>query len=152
MRARQPGHADTGRPPGLHGHAPRQRRGLPLPNVGRHAYRFRILNASDDRLNLQLYYAKTADANHRGTPSEVALSRRRVTTGARRTPTVVTDAGPDPKPGRSELVQIGNEGGFLPTPSSRTRRSAMSTSDADHRASNVRHARPAARLLPSAPT
>ena len=32
----------------------------PFLKVGRHAYRFRILNASDDRtLNLQLYYAKT---------------------------------------------------------------------------------------------
>ncbi len=31
----------------------------PFLKVGRHAYRFRILNASDDRtLNLQLYYAK----------------------------------------------------------------------------------------------
>lgn len=104
----------------------------PFLKVGRKAYRFRILNAANERfLNLQLYYAKS------NTPDSVDT-----TTGL---PTLQTDSGdiamvpanphpddpewpenwptdgrdggvPDPAVAGPKMIQIGNEGGFLPAP------------------------------------
>ena len=91
------------------------------------AYRFRILNASNDRFwNLQLYQAKSngtmwdpttgalVDAN----AGEVNMVPAVATPGY--PPTWPTDgrAGgvPDPAAAGPKMIQIGTEGGFLPTP------------------------------------
>ena len=98
----------------------------PFLNVQRKAYRFRILNASDDRmLNLQLYYAKSSapmwksngklnDAN----AGEVPMVQAAAGTGLPSTwPTDGRAGGvPDPKAVGPSMIQIGNEGGFLPNP------------------------------------
>jgi FtsP/CotA-like multicopper oxidase with cupredoxin domain len=102
----------------------------PFVKVGKKAYRFRILNACDDRtLNLQIYFAKsngqmwsapatmtllnsgagevtmTVAAPHPGDPNWPA-----------RWPTDGRDGGvPDPSVVGPSMIQIGNEGGFLPS-------------------------------------
>jgi FtsP/CotA-like multicopper oxidase with cupredoxin domain len=96
----------------------------PFLNVGRHAYRFRILNASDDRtLNLQLYYAKTNapmwKANgtlNNANAGEVPMVAAAVGKGLPASwPTDGRDGGvPSPKAVGPSMVQIGNEAGFLP--------------------------------------
>ena len=94
--------------------------------MDRKAYRFRILNASNDRtLNLQLYYAKsnatmwnpdgtlnTADAG------EVPMVAAVKTAGfPANWPTDGRDGGvPDPTAAGPQMIQIGTEGGLLPAP------------------------------------
>jgi FtsP/CotA-like multicopper oxidase with cupredoxin domain len=98
----------------------------PFLKVGRHAYRFRILNASDDRtLNLQLYYAKTNapmwNANgklNNANAGEVPMVAAAAGAGLpSRWPTDGRDGGvPSPKAVGPSMIQIGNEGGLLPNP------------------------------------
>ena len=75
------------------------------------SYRFRVLNAADDRyFNLQLY---KADPTTGGT--EVALDAAAV--AAEQTdPTVVPTPDLKKSPAGPNFIQIGNEGGFLPAP------------------------------------
>ncbi len=98
----------------------------PTLSVTPKAYRFEILNASNDRtLNLQLYYAKSNapmwnangtlnDANAGEVPMVAAVS----TPGYPSTwPTDGRDGGvPDPTAAGPKMVQVGTEGGFLPAP------------------------------------
>ncbi len=97
----------------------------PYVQVGRKTYRFRILNASNDRsLNLQLYYAKS-NANmwdpktgslKNGNAGEVPMVKAAPGAGLPASwPTDGREGGvPDPKAVGPNIVQIGNEGGFLP--------------------------------------
>jgi len=93
--------------------------------VGPKAYRFRILNACNDRfLNLQMYFAKSngqmwnpsdgtlADGN----AGEVPMVNADPNAGLPTTwPTDGRDGGvPDPKAVGPNFIQIGSEGGFLP--------------------------------------
>lgn len=101
----------------------------PFLKVGRKAYRFRILNACDDRyLNLQLYFAKsnTIDSTDSvtGLPTlqtdsgEVVL----IPYGSKPwpaywpTPDSRGEGWPDPTTVGPSMIQIGTEGGFLPKP------------------------------------
>ena len=104
----------------------------PFLNVKRKAYRFRILNGCDDRmLNLQLYYAKSSGPmwNANGTlntanAGEVPMVKAAAGSGLPATwPTDGRAGGvPNPKAVGPTMIQIGNEGGFLPAPAScRTR-------------------------------
>jgi FtsP/CotA-like multicopper oxidase with cupredoxin domain len=88
----------------------------PTFTVQRKAYRFRILNASNERYyNLQLYYVDPASptevkmvpaAPHPGDPTWPALW-----------PTDGRDGGvPDPATAGPKMIQIGTEGGILPAP------------------------------------
>lgn len=101
----------------------------PFQQVGQKAYRFRILNASNDRtLNLQLYYAASNgmmwDANgnlvdpNAGEVSMVPAVAN--TPGTAGYPVDITDgrAGgvPDVRTAGPKMIQIGTEGGFLPAP------------------------------------
>ena len=99
----------------------------PFLNVQRKAYRFRILNASDDRtLNLQLYYAKSNapmwkangtlnNANAGEVPMVPAVKGIPGTSGYSSGQTDGRDGGlPDTRAAGPSLIQIGNEGGFLP--------------------------------------
>jgi FtsP/CotA-like multicopper oxidase with cupredoxin domain len=98
----------------------------PYLNVDRKAYRFRILNASDDRtLNLQLYYAKSSATmwNPDGTlntadAGEVPMVAAVKTAGyPANWPTDGRDGGvPDPTAAGPQMIQIGNDGGLLPAP------------------------------------
>ena len=98
----------------------------PYLNVDRKAYRFRILNASDDRtLNLQLYYAKSSATmwNPNGTlntadAGEVPMVAAVKTAGyPANWPTDGRDGGvPDPAAAGPQMIQIGNDGGLLPAP------------------------------------
>ncbi len=90
------------------------------------AYRFRILNGSDDRFwNLQLYTAKSQKEmwNPDGTladgdAGEVKMVPAQATPGYPDTwPTDGRDGGvPDPATSGPSMIQIGTEGGFLPKP------------------------------------
>jgi FtsP/CotA-like multicopper oxidase with cupredoxin domain len=96
----------------------------PFLRVQRKAYRFRILNASDDRmLNLQLYYAKSNASiwNANGTlnnanAGEVPMVKAAPGAGLpARWPTDGRDGGvPNPTAAGPSMIQIGNECGFLP--------------------------------------
>ena len=98
----------------------------PYMNVGQKAYRFRVLNASNDRtMNLQLYYAaadgKLWDANGKMNPGagEVpmvpAVAGTPGTAGYPKDITDGRDGGvPDTTKAGPDLLQIGNEGGVLP--------------------------------------
>ena len=98
----------------------------PYLKVDRKAYRFRILNASNDRtLNLQLYYAKSSATmwNPDGTlntadAGEVPMVAAVKTAGyPANWPTDGRDGGvPDPAAAGPQMIQIGNEGGLLPAP------------------------------------
>jgi FtsP/CotA-like multicopper oxidase with cupredoxin domain len=103
----------------------------PYLKVGRKAYRFRILNASDDRtLNLQIYFAKSnkiTKVDRKGRPllqaasGEVPMVVAAPHPGNRRWPsswpTDGRDGGvPSPAAAGPKMIQIGNEGGFLPNP------------------------------------
>jgi FtsP/CotA-like multicopper oxidase with cupredoxin domain len=88
--------------------------GTPYPflQVSRRAYRFRILNASNDRsLNLQLYYADASG-------TEVKMVPALPNTGLPPSwPTDGRDGGvPDPAASGPAMIQIGTEGGLLPAP------------------------------------
>ncbi len=99
----------------------------PYLQVGQKAYRFRILNACNDRfLNLQLYYAKSnatmwdpttgglLDAN----AGEVNMVPAVPNAGLPASWPTDSRAGgaPDPHASGPSMVQIGSEGGFLPQP------------------------------------
>jgi FtsP/CotA-like multicopper oxidase with cupredoxin domain len=107
--------------------------GTPYPylKVGRKAYRFRILNACNDRsLNLQIYFAKSnkfAKATKKGAPllqtasGEVRMVPAVPHPGSRAWPTSWPTDGrdggvPDPAARGPKMIQIGTEGGFLPAP------------------------------------
>ena len=102
----------------------------PYLKVQRKAYRFRILNASNDRtLNLQIYFAKsnTPDSvDSSGNPTLQTASGDVTMTPAiphpgdpnwpATWPTDGRDGGvPDPSVVGPEMIQIGNEGGILPS-------------------------------------
>ncbi|MDJ0339068.1 Ig-like domain-containing protein [Cryobacterium sp. PH31-O1] len=74
------------------------------------SYRFRILNGSDDRFwNLSWYVADPA------TGTEVALKSSEVSM-AQTDPVVMPTPDTTKSPKGPDWIQIGNEGGFLPTP------------------------------------
>jgi FtsP/CotA-like multicopper oxidase with cupredoxin domain len=92
----------------------------PYQVVGQQAYRFRVLNASNDRtLNLQLYYADpTILAGSPGYGTEVKMVPAVATVGyPDYWPTDGRSGGaPDPATVGPPIIQIGTEGGFLPAP------------------------------------
>jgi FtsP/CotA-like multicopper oxidase with cupredoxin domain len=81
----------------------------PHLDVDPKAYRFRILNAADDRFfNLQLYVADPAVATWDGRPNtEVKMVSA---------PDGREGGIPDPSTSGPTFIQIGTEGGFLPAP------------------------------------
>jgi FtsP/CotA-like multicopper oxidase with cupredoxin domain len=84
----------------------------PATTVDPKAYRFRILNAANDRFwNLSWYVADPTT----GTLTEVALKKSEVT-AAQTDPTVQPTVDTTLSPKGPDWVQIGNEGGFLPAP------------------------------------
>jgi FtsP/CotA-like multicopper oxidase with cupredoxin domain len=103
----------------------------PYLKVSRKAYRFRILNASNDRFwNLQLYYAKSntpASTDASGNPTlqtdsgEVTMTPAAAHPGdpnwPANWPVDGRDGGvPAPASAGPEMIQIGTEGGLLPAP------------------------------------
>jgi FtsP/CotA-like multicopper oxidase with cupredoxin domain len=100
----------------------------PYLRIAPKAYRFRILNASNDRTwNLQLYYAKsntsTVDANGKllqtdsGDVPMVPAAPSTSPTWPATWPKDGRDGGvPDPAASGPSWIQIGSEGGFLPKP------------------------------------
>ena len=85
----------------------------PYLEVDPTAYRFRILNAANDRFfNLQLYVAD--DSYAAGTPGHLTEVRMVPTTTA--LPTHLEQIMPDPANAGPDWIQIGSEGGFLPAP------------------------------------
>lgn len=84
------------------------------------AYRFRVLNAADDRFfNLQLYVADENVMTPDGrTNTEVKMVPAVPTDGyPEGWPTDGRDGGvPDPATAGPQMIQIANEGGFLPAP------------------------------------
>lgn len=93
----------------------------PYLEVEPKAYRLRILNASDDRfLNLQLYVADDTVVTSDGrTNTEVRMIPASVCVPGlpQGWPTDGREGGvPDPQTRGPEMIQIGNEGGFLPEP------------------------------------
>jgi FtsP/CotA-like multicopper oxidase with cupredoxin domain len=103
----------------------------PFTQVGRKAYRFRVLNACNDRtLNLSLFYASgntPASVSATGWPTLQTASGEvtmvpavphpaTVTTWPTTWPTDGRDGGvPDPVSAGPSWIQIGSEGGFLPS-------------------------------------
>jgi FtsP/CotA-like multicopper oxidase with cupredoxin domain len=92
----------------------------PFFEVEPKAYRFRILNAANDRfLNLQFYVADLAVTTADGrTSTEVKMVPAVQTTGyPAGWPTDGREGGvPDPATAGPSFIQIGTEGGFLPAP------------------------------------
>jgi FtsP/CotA-like multicopper oxidase with cupredoxin domain len=97
----------------------------PYVQLGPHAYRFRILNACNDRyLNLQLYYAGSNATMWSGTTllngSAGEVPMVPAVPGANLPPTWPTDGrdggAPNPNATGPAWIQIGTEGGFLPAP------------------------------------
>jgi PKD repeat protein/FtsP/CotA-like multicopper oxidase with cupredoxin domain len=97
----------------------------PYVQLGPHAYRFRILNACNDRyLNLQLYYAGSNATMWsgmtllNGSAGEVPMVP--AIPGAGLPPSWPTDGRdggvPNPNSSGPSWIQIGTEGGFLPAP------------------------------------
>ena len=85
----------------------------PYMNVDPKTYRFRILNAANDRFfNLQLYVAD--DSYTAGTPGYQTEVRMVPSTTA--LPTHLEQIMPDPATKGPDWIQIGTEGGFLPAP------------------------------------
>ncbi len=84
----------------------------PTTTVDPKAYRYRILNAANDRFwNLQWYVADPTT----GTLSEVALKASEVA-AAQTDPNVFPTPDTTKSPAGPSWIQIGTEGGFLPTP------------------------------------
>ena len=84
----------------------------PTTTVDPKAYRYRILNAANDRMwNLQWYVADPTT----GTLSEVALLADQVA-AAQTDPNVVPYPDTSKSPAGPSWIQIGTEGGFLPAP------------------------------------
>ena len=95
--------------------------GTPYPvlPVQRKAYRFRILNACNDRfLNLQLYYVDPNDPNATEVNMVPAVPHLATDLNWPATwPTDGRDGGvPNPTLAGPNIIQIGTEGGFLPSP------------------------------------
>jgi FtsP/CotA-like multicopper oxidase with cupredoxin domain len=92
----------------------------PYLEVEPQAYRFRILNAADDRFfNLQLYVADASVTTFDGRlNTEVKMVPAVPTLGyPEGWPTDGREGGvPDPATSGPQMIQIGNEGGFLPSP------------------------------------
>ncbi len=92
----------------------------PYLEVEPKSYRFRILNAADDRFfNLQLYVADTAVTTADGrNNTEVKMVPAVATAGFPADwPTDGREGGvPDPATAGPSFIQIGTEGGFLPKP------------------------------------
>ncbi len=92
----------------------------PVLKVKRGAYRFRILNASNDRsLNLQVYFADpTIPVGAPGYGTEVKMVPASADPSyPPNWPTDQREGGvPDPNTAGPPLIQIGTEGGFLPAP------------------------------------
>ncbi len=98
----------------------------PYLKVQPKAYRFRILNACNDRmLNLQLYYAKSSapmwnpdGTLNSGDTGEVPMVEACKTAGYPPTwPTDGRDGGvPDPAASGPQMIQIGTDSGMLPAP------------------------------------
>ena len=92
----------------------------PYMDVEPKAYRFRILNASNDRfVNLQMYVADPAVTTADGrTDTEVKMVPAAATAGFPASwPKDGREGGvPDPATRGPEWIQIGTEGGFLPAP------------------------------------
>jgi FtsP/CotA-like multicopper oxidase with cupredoxin domain len=104
---------------------------FPYVKVHRKAYRFRILNASNDRtLNLQIYYAKSntiAKKDRKGNPTlqtasgDVPMVPAVAHPGDKKWPSTWPTDGreggvPAPSARGPKFIQIGTEGGFLPKP------------------------------------
>jgi FtsP/CotA-like multicopper oxidase with cupredoxin domain len=84
----------------------------PTTSVQPKSYRFRVLNAANDRFwNLQWYVADPTT----GTDSEVALKAAEVA-AAQTDPNVVPTPDTGISPAGPSWIQIGSEGGFLPAP------------------------------------
>jgi len=84
----------------------------PTTTVDPKAYRYRILNAANDRFwNLSWYVADPTT----GTLTEVALNQTEVA-AAQTDPTVFPTPDESKSPKGPSWIQIGTEGGFLPTP------------------------------------
>lgn len=84
----------------------------PTTTVDPKAYRYRVLNGSNDRFwNLSWYVADPTT----GTLSEVALKPTEVA-AAQTDPNVVPTPDTTKSPAGPDWIQIGTEGGFLPTP------------------------------------
>ncbi|HZC70433.1 MAG TPA: multicopper oxidase domain-containing protein [Jatrophihabitans sp.] len=84
----------------------------PTTTVDPKAYRFRLLNAANDRFwNLQWYVADPST----GTDSEVALKAGEVA-AAQTDPNVFPTPDTSKSPVGPDWIQIGTEGGFLPHP------------------------------------
>ncbi len=84
----------------------------PTTTVDPKAYRYRILNAANDRFwNLQWYVADPTT----GTLSEVALKPAELA-AAQTDPNVFPTPDTTKSPAGPNWIQIGTEGGFLPTP------------------------------------
>lgn len=98
----------------------------PTLTVDPKAYRFRILNAANDRMwNLQLYKAKSSATmwNADGTLNDANAGEVPMVDAVRKTgypatwPTDGRDGGvPDPTAVGPEMIQIGNDSGLLPKP------------------------------------
>jgi FtsP/CotA-like multicopper oxidase with cupredoxin domain len=84
----------------------------PTTTVDPKAYRFRVLNAANDRFfNLSLYVADPTT----GTMSEVALNQAEVA-AAQTDPVVFPTPDTAKSPAGPDWIQIASEGGFLPEP------------------------------------
>ena len=94
----------------------------PYLDVEPTAYRFRILNAANDRFfNLSLYVADPAGYQVDGdgdpiTPEVFGTEVAMIPATPGTLPTHVTQIMPDPANAGPSWIQIGSEGGFLPTP------------------------------------
>lgn len=95
----------------------------PYLEVEPKAYRFRILNAADDRFfNLQLYISDPEDPNNyispvTGYPTEVSMvGPCDIPGGVPGIPADFPSGVPDPALKGPNWIQIGTEGGFLPEP------------------------------------
>jgi len=91
----------------------------PVLDVEPRAYRFRVLNAADDRFfNLQLYVANSSDYLQGGYPTEVSMVPADFNaTYPADWPADGREGGvPDPATRGPDWIQIGTEGGFLPAP------------------------------------
>ena len=88
----------------------------PTTNVDPKSYRFRILNAANDRFwNLSWYVADSRTATRRRTGTEVALKASEVA-AAQTDINVVPTPDTALSPAGPSWIQIGSEGGFLPAP------------------------------------
>lgn len=87
----------------------------PYMEVDPKAYRFRILNAANDRFfNLQLYISD--DTILPGNPGYLTEVKMVLAPEAMRLPSPMAQVIPDPLLRGPDWIQIGTEGGFLPSP------------------------------------